>query len=147
VAVEGIFTWYWLAELCADEGLPFVLGHALSMKALHGAKAKNDKLASQKFAVLLRVGMLSQADVHPAERRATRELRRRMRPMRTRAELLAHVQNTNRPDNRPKIGETIAHQANRDGVAERFPNPAVQNNIAVDLGLIDYDDRLLTDME
>jgi hypothetical protein len=22
VAVEGVFTWYWLADLCADEGMP-----------------------------------------------------------------------------------------------------------------------------
>jgi hypothetical protein len=29
VAVECMFTWYWLADLCADEGIPFVLGHAL----------------------------------------------------------------------------------------------------------------------
>jgi hypothetical protein len=26
-----MFTWYWLADLCADEGIPFVLGHALYM--------------------------------------------------------------------------------------------------------------------
>ena len=26
VAVECIFTWYWLADLCAAEGIPFVLG-------------------------------------------------------------------------------------------------------------------------
>jgi hypothetical protein len=29
VAVECSFTWYWLADLCAQEGIPFVLGHAL----------------------------------------------------------------------------------------------------------------------
>jgi hypothetical protein len=29
VAVECLFTWSWLADLCAQEGLPFVLGHAL----------------------------------------------------------------------------------------------------------------------
>ena len=29
VAVECIFTWYWLADLCAAEGIAFVLGHAL----------------------------------------------------------------------------------------------------------------------
>jgi len=28
VAVECIFTWYWLADLCAKENIPFVLGHA-----------------------------------------------------------------------------------------------------------------------
>ncbi len=30
VAVECIFTWYWLADLCAQQGIPFVLGHALT---------------------------------------------------------------------------------------------------------------------
>ena len=31
VAVECIFTWYWLADLCARENIAFVLGHALYM--------------------------------------------------------------------------------------------------------------------
>ena len=44
VAVECIFTWYWLADLCAKHNIPFVLGHALYMKAIHGGKAKNDKM-------------------------------------------------------------------------------------------------------
>ena len=61
VAVECMFTWYWLADLCADEGIPVVLGHALSMKAIHGGKAKNDQIDSQKMAALLRGGMLPQA--------------------------------------------------------------------------------------
>jgi hypothetical protein len=39
VCVACLFTWYWLADLCAREGMPFVLGHALSMKAMHGGKA------------------------------------------------------------------------------------------------------------
>jgi len=39
VAVECIFTWYWVADLCAKEGIAFVLGHALYMKAIHGGKA------------------------------------------------------------------------------------------------------------
>jgi hypothetical protein len=29
VGVEGIFTWYWLADLWQKEGLAFVWGHAL----------------------------------------------------------------------------------------------------------------------
>ena len=44
VAVECMFTWYWLADLCADDGIAFVLGHALAMKAIHGGKAKTDKI-------------------------------------------------------------------------------------------------------
>jgi hypothetical protein len=86
VGVEGLFTWYWLADLCAREGIPFVLGHALDMQALHGGKAKHDRIDAQKIAVLLRGGMLPQASVYPAEMRATRDLlRRRIHCMRTRA--------------------------------------------------------------
>ena len=50
VAVECIFTWYWLADLCAEEGIAFVLGHALYMKAIHGGKAKNDRIDAHKIA-------------------------------------------------------------------------------------------------
>jgi transposase len=118
------------------------------MKAIHGGKAKNDKIDSQKIAVLLRGGMLPQACVYPAEMRATRDLlRRRTHLMRKRAELLAHVQNTNSQDNLPEIGKKIAYKANRGGVAERFADPAVQKNIEVDLALVTYYDQLLTDLE
>jgi transposase len=148
VAVECIFTWYWLADLCAQEQIPFVLGHALYMKAIHGGKAKNDKIDSQKIAVLLRGGMLPQAYVYPAEMRATRDLlRRRMHLTRKRAEMLAHIQHTNSQYNLPEIGKKLAYKANRAGVAERFPDPAVHKSIEVDLGLIGYYDQVLNDLE
>jgi len=63
VCVECMFTWYWLADLCAQQGIPVVLGHALSMTAIHGGKAKHDTLDAHKIAVVLRGGMLPQADV------------------------------------------------------------------------------------
>ena len=148
VCVECLFTWDWLADLCAREGIPFVLGHALYMKAIHGGKAKNDKIDAQKIAVLLRGGMLPQAYVYPAEMRAPRDLlRRRIHLMRQRAELLAHIHNTNSQYNLPEIGKKIAYKANRAGVAERFSEPAVQKSVDVDLALIDHDDRLLRDVE
>jgi Transposase len=73
IAVECVFTWSWLADLCAREGLPFVLGHALYMQAMHGGQAKHDRLDADTIAVLLRGGMLPQAYAYPAARRATRE--------------------------------------------------------------------------
>jgi transposase len=146
VAVECLFTWYWLADLCTEEGIPFVLGHALYMQAIHGGTAKHDTIDAHKIAVLLRGGMLPQASVYPAEMRATRDLRRRRTHlMHTRAELLAHVQHTNSQDNWPEIGKKIASKANRDGVAERFADPAVHKTIEVDWALITYDDQLLGD--
>jgi transposase len=148
VAVECMFTWYWLADLWADEGIPCVLGHALSMKAMHGGKAKNDKIASHKIAVLLCGGLLPQAYVYPAEMRATRDLlRRRMHLAHKRGELLAHVQNTNSQYNLPAIGKNLAYKANRDGVAERFADPAVPKSIEVALSLVSYYDQLLRDVD
>jgi hypothetical protein len=67
--------------------------------------------------------------------------------MRKRADLLAHVRNTNSQYNMPEVGKNIAHKANRDGVAERFADPAVQKSIEVDLALLPYYDQLLTDLE
>jgi transposase len=148
VAVECIFTWYWLADLCAQEGIAFVLGHALYMKAIHGGKAKNDKIDAHKIAVLLRGGMIPQAYVYPEGMRSTRDLlRRRMHLMHQRSQLLAHIQNTNSQYNLPDIGKKIAYKSNREGVAERFADPSVRSSVTFDLKRIDFYDGLLNQIE
>src|SRR3989454_6200283 len=148
LAAECMFTWYWVADLCAREGIAFVLGHALYMKAIHGGKAKNDKIDAHKIAVLLRGGMLPRAYVYPVEMRATRDLLRRRCPLgRKRAELLAHIQNTNGQYNLPEIGKKLAYKANRQGVEEHFPDPSVRKTIEVDVSLIDHYDKLLGEVE
>jgi transposase len=112
VAAECMFTWYWLADLCAAEGIAFVLGHALAMKAIHGGKAKNDQIDSHKIAVLLRGGMLPQSYVYPAAMRSTRDLiRRRLHLVRKRGQLLAHIQNTRAQYNLPVFGRKLAYKA------------------------------------
>ena len=147
VAVECIFTWYWLADLCAQEGIAFVLGHALYMKAIHGGKAKNDKIDAHKIAVLVRGGMLPMAYVYPREMRATRDLlRRRCHFTRKRAELLTHIQNTASQYLLPTLGK-IAYHGNRVGVAEHFRDPEVRKSVETNLALIDEYDRLLTELE
>jgi len=52
------------------------------MKAIHGGKAKNDKIDSHKIAVLLRGGMLPHTYVYPVAMRSTRDLLRRTRGLR-----------------------------------------------------------------
>ena len=148
VAAECMFTWYWLADVCAAEGIAFVLGHALAMKAIHGGKAKNDKLDSFKIASLLRGGLLPQAYVYPAAMRATRDLiRRRLHLVRKRGQLLAHIQNTRAQYNLPAFGRRLAYPANRDGVREHFADPSVRKSIDVDLTLVAQYDALITDLE
>jgi transposase len=148
VAVECTFTWYWLADLCRREKIPFVLGHALYMKAIHGGKTKNDRIDSRKIAGLLRGGMFPMAYVYPTEMRGARDLmRRRTYLVRKRADLLAHIQNSNSQHNLSAFGKKITYHVHRQGVAEQFEDPAVRKAIEVDLELIDHYDLLIGDLE
>jgi transposase len=125
-----------------------VLGHALSRKAIPGGKAKTEKIAAHKIAVLLRGGMLPQAYVYPVEMRATRDLvRRRCHLGQKRAERLAHIQNPTSQYHLPEIGKKLASKANREGVEDPFPDPSVRKTIAVAVALIDHYDPLLGEVE
>jgi transposase len=148
VAVECMFTWYWLADLCARENIAFVLGHALYMRAIHGGKAKNDRIDAHKIAALLKGGMIPQAYVYPPEMRATRDLmRRRNHLMRKRSELIAHIQNTISQYNLPPFEGRIRKRHERDGLLAHFPDVQVRNSVALDLAVIDHYDELLPKLE
>ncbi len=137
VGVECIFTWYWLADLCAEHKIPFILGHALYMKAIHGGKAKNDRIDSRKIAALMRGGTFPVAYVYPARMRATRDLlRRRNHLTRKRADLLSHIQNTNSQYNMEPFEKNISYKQNRVGVLDQFTDPDVRMSMEADLELI-----------
>src|SRR5262249_27985749 len=77
IGVECMFGWYWLADRCAEHNLPFVVGHALYMKIIHAAKAKNDRIDARKIAHLLKGGNFPLAYAYPKGMRETRDLFRR----------------------------------------------------------------------
>jgi len=148
IGVECMFTWYWVADLCQREGIAFILGHALYMRAIHGGKAKNDKIDSHKIATLMRGGMFPEAYVYPREMRGTRDLMRsRMHLMRKRSELLAPVHNTNSQYNLPEISKNLRYAFNREGIAERFSDASISKSIELDLNLIDFYDKQLSKVE
>ncbi len=105
VGSESTFAWYWLADLCADNNIEFVLGHALYMKAIHGGKAKNDRIDSKKITLMLQGGMFPLAYVYPRGKRSLRDLlrRRRLHFVRLRGELLAHIQIVNYQNSNPAL--------------------------------------------
>lgn len=146
VGCECMFAWYWLADLCEDQHIPFVLGHALYLKAIHGGKTKNDKLDAAKLAALLRGGAFPQAYVYPRAMRETRDLlRRRTFFVRQRAQLLAHVQNTNSQYNLPPIPKKLSFAGNRDEdeLVGRFAHASTQQSTRADLRLTAaYDEQI-----
>ena len=148
IAVECMFSWYWVADLCVRENIAFVLGHALYMKAIHGGKAKNDRIDAHKIAALLRGGLIPQAYVYPAKMRATRDLmRRRNYMMRKRAELLTHIQNTTSQYNLPALGVRVARPNERREVGAQFSDPSVRKSIELDVAMIDAYDKVLPSLE
>ena len=145
---ESTFNWYWLADQCRERELPFVLGHALYLKAIHGGKVKNDKLDCEKLALLLRGGNFTTAYAYPRELRATRDLlRRRTQLVRRRAQTLTHIQIVNHQQNLPRFEKKITYRSNRGGVAERFAEPSVRASIELDLDLLGHYDQLLRKLE
>ena len=148
VGVECVFCWYWLADLCAEHHIRFVLGHALYMKAIHGGKTKNDKIDSYKLATLLKGGSFPIAYAYPAKWRATRDLlRRRMYLSQRCSELVTHIVNTNTQYNLPAFKKKLSRKYNHDGVVERFDNPQVRKSIQVDLEMIVSMNQMLKKLE
>ena len=144
VGAECMFSWYWLADLCEDHGIPFVLGHALAMKHIHGGKTKTDRIDAGKLASLLRGGLFPMGYVYPRAKRQTRDLlRRRSFFVRQRSQLIAHIVNTNTQFNLPPLAKKLTYAANRtDDLVERFADPSTKLAITADLGLIDaYDEQ------
>lgn len=148
IGVECMHCWYWVADFCEDNGITFILGHALYMRAIHGGKTKNDRIDSYKIATLMRGGNFPLAYVYPKTMRATRDLlRRRTRIVRHGADLKAHVANTtsqyNLPPNRVNLKNTDARRQLR----HTFEQPEVQRNIDLDMAILECYSRELSQLE
>ena len=144
VGAECIFCWYWLADLCATENIPFVLGHALYMKAIHGGKAKNDRIDAHKIATLLRGGAFPLAYVYPRGMRATRDLmRRRLYFVRKRSELFTHIRIVFHQLNLPAPTKPFHHPGNRVGLADAVTDPLVRANVEADLAMAERCDLII----
>lgn len=149
VCCESTYNWYWLADLCAAEDIEFVLGHALYMRAIHGAKAKNDRIDSEKIVTLLRGGVIPQAYVYPARMRATRDLmRRRTRFACERAALQGHIRLVNTQYNLPEISEDLRYGTYRSEILDRFEFAEdVQASVGADLDLIEHYNTVIRTLE
>ena len=139
VAAECMHCWYWVSDLCLAHGIEFIVGHALYMKAIHGGKAKNDKIDSYKIAKLVRGGNFPLAYRYPRAWRATRDLlRRRTRMVREGAQMKAHVGNTLSQYNRPAHGLNLRYLEAREQLRNVFDDPSVQLSINLDLNVVQF---------
>jgi len=149
VGVESTFNWYWLADACQQTGLPFYLGHALYMKAVHGGKKKNDRIDSKVIADLLRCNLFPLAYAYPEKMRATRDLlRRRHRFVALRGEGYAHIQNTfSQHALLDLTAEEVRKKTTRRTIPQRLDHPDLSMTVDCDLDMIEAFDSVVYKIE
>jgi transposase len=137
VGCECVHSWYWLADTCRREAIPFALGHAWGLKAVHGSKTKSDAHDAEVLARLLRGGNFPLAYAYPHERRGLRDLlRTRLRLVRQRAELYGHVHTVRRQLNLAPVGSDVKYRSKRDAVAADISDPHTKRGIEARLNLL-----------
>lgn len=149
IGVESTFNWYWLADGCHKANLPFYLGHALYMKAIHGGKKKNDRVDSKTLADLLRANLFPVAYPYPQEMRATRDLlRRRHRFVALRAEAYTHIQNTfSQQAILDPLSLEVKKKATRRQLPEKLGHPDLAMSVDCDLDHIQALDAIICKVE
>ena len=148
VGCESSYAWYWLADLCADNNIEFILGHALYMKAIYGAKVKNDRIDSEKIAKLMQSGMFPQAYVYPRKKRSVRDLlRRRLYFARERADMFAHIQLLNYQVNNSTLGRLSKSNYKRKELNSRFNDKHILKSLNANMRLLERYDEIIRELE
>jgi len=149
VGCESTYTYYWLADGCFSNRIPFYLGHALYMKAIAANKQKNDKLDARTIAELLRTNFFPEAYPYPREMRPTRDLlRRRHRLVSIRAEAYSHIQMVAHQNAIEGIGSVeVKDKSFRDEMVKIFNFHQVAPLIISDLEVIDAFTPVIEKME
>ena len=149
VGVESTFNWYWLSDACRIEGIPFYLGHALYMKAVHGGKNKNDKVDSRRIADLLRTNFFPMAYAYPPEMRGVRDLLRRRRYyVDLRSAAYRHIQMV-----RMQHGliereiPTLKNRKGRESILEDIQDPIICLSVASDIRVMNDMDQMIDVLE
>jgi transposase len=148
VACECMHCWYWLADTCREENIPFVLGHAWAMKAVHGQKNKCDRKDAEAIARLLRGGNLPPAYAYPKERRGLRDLlRARLCRVRQRAQLYGNVHTARRQANLPPVSSDVKYKGKRAACTADIADPFVRRRVETHLALLEPLDTTIRRLE
>lgn len=149
VGVESTYNYYWLFDGCQKENIPFVLGHALYIRAIAGNKKKNDALDAETLANLMRNDYLPKAYPYPADMRSVRDLlRRRHRLVRLRSEAYTHIQLVSHQNEMETVNSAAAkNRAIRNEMIKRIDDSYIAENVKIDAFIIDTLDPKIKEIE
>src|SRR5262249_29610334 len=113
-----------------------------------GSKTKCDRQDADAIARLLKGGNFPPAYAYPRERRGRRDLlRARLRLVRQRAELYAHVHTARRQANLPPVSNDVRYKARRAAAAADIADLFVRRRVETDLALIEPLDAAIRRLE
>ena len=148
VGVESTYMYYWLADACKKEGIPFYLGHAYYMKTIHGGKTKTDRIDCRKIADLMRTNYYPLAYDYPKQMRGTRDLlRRRHRLSRLRAECYRHIQSLFHQQGLSVNPRDIKNVKSRREIVQSHLGNDILTNAQSDLDMIEFLDPKIKHLE
>ena len=81
VVVESTYNWYWLVDALMKAGYWVRLANTAAIRQYEGIKRTNDWTDAQWLAHLLRLGILPEGYIYPAEQRPVRDLLRKRRQL------------------------------------------------------------------
>jgi transposase len=94
IAVESTFNWYWLVDGLMEAGFQVHLANTARMQEYGGLKYTDDHHDARWLAHMLRLGVLPQGYIYPAQERAVRDLlRKRGQLVRQRTVQILSLQN------------------------------------------------------
>jgi transposase len=149
IGVESNYNYYWIADGCARENIPFYLGHAYYMRAIASNKNKTDSIDAQSIADLMRANLFPLAYPYPEEMRAVRDLlRRRHYFVRIRSALYTHTQMTMHQQGIHSFNHSLLKdKVERENIIHNIENNMVQKNISTDLNFVKYLDKEIDVLE
>ncbi|MEA3098814.1 IS110 family transposase [Caballeronia mineralivorans] len=94
VVIEATFNWYWLVNDLTKDGYQVHLANPAAITQYEGLKYSGDFADAAHLAQLLRLGLLPEGYIYPAEERPVRDLsRKRMQLVRCRTSQILAIEN------------------------------------------------------
>lgn len=148
VSCESTFNYYFLADFCKAHSVPFFLGHALYIKHIHGGKAKNDPIDSQKLAELTIKNYLPYAHSCSEEIRGLRDIMRNRNDfVQYRTALISKVKMHLYQANLPSLGEITEAQIRNDFITQDFLDENKRFDVATNLDTILFYNKKINEFE
>jgi transposase len=136
VVIEATFNWYWLVDELMEDGYQVHLANPAAIRQYEGLKYSGDFTDAAHLAQLLRLGLLPEGYIYPAEERPVRDLsRKRMQLVRCRTAQILSIENLlSRQTGQRMTGEVIKHLSDEQVNALGFAPDvtlAMKANLAV----------------